>query len=501
MDLREAIVPGFRTTMAAYDSDVSPLRFGIVVGLWVAMLAAAVNIRTVSNDNFANVLIPVSLVREGNLDLDEFGDIIDGYTDTVAYWAVPTEDGIYSRYPIWAGVAAAPVFAPFAMLDMEAADEAFWLRVGRLAAMIACALFAGLVACTLRRFMPGSWAALLTMAAVMGTTVLHLLGSNLSNQTVALVCVAGLLALLTSPRMNHRRALAAGLLAGLSVASRLPVVFVALCPLGVFLSRSRWRRYLSSAALGVAVFPVLTAWYHTVVFGGPLATGYGAEPGEGFGGALLDGLAGLAVSPTCGLFVYSPFLLLGVAGAYRCFRQRAAEMSPVSCQWGLGRWVVLGIVGQWLLFSKWWAWSGALTYGGARMLAECVPGLVLLIGLSWRADLRRSLLVTAAFSVFVYLVGTVTYDVVAPMNVEKPPWDIREGLVAFYLDRFGFSSLLLATLRQGALLVGVFVVGGYMAGRLLGGDASCTDQSPERKRAGGNTHVLPTKTPRSRLGL
>jgi len=465
----DASVAGLRTTWAAYDSNASALRFGVVVGVWVAMLAAAVNIRTVANDNVANVLIPVSLVREGNLDLNEFGGIIDEYTDTVAYWAVHTDRGVYSRYPIWAGVAAAPVFAPFAMSGVAAADEAFWLRVGRLAAMIACALFAGLIACTLRRFMAGHWAALVTVAAVMGTTILHLLGSNLSNQTVALVCVAGLLALLTGERMNHRRALAAGLLAGLAVASRLPVVFVALCPLGVFLSRVSWRRYLPAVVVGATVFPALTAWYHTVAFGGPLVTGYGTEPNEGFGGAFWDGLAGLVVSPTCGLFVYSPFLLLGVVGAGCCLRPRAVGLDPASGHWGLGRWVVLGIVGQWLLFSKWWLWSGGLVYGGARMLAECVPGLVLLIGLSWRAGFRRSFLIAGAFSVIVYLVGTVTYDVVAPLNPEKPPWDIRQDFIAMYLGRFGFSSLLFASLRQGALFVGVFVVGGYMAGRLLVG--------------------------------
>ncbi len=400
------------------------------------------------------------------------------------------------------------------MSDVAAADEAFWLRVGRLAALIACALFAGLIACTLRRFLPGGWAALLTVAAVMGTTVFHLLGSNLSNQTVALVCVAALLALLTGSRMNHRRALVVGLLAGLAVASRLPVVFVALCPLGVFLGRTHWRRFLPVVVAGAAIFPALTAWYQTVAFGGPFATGYGAESNEGFDAVFWEGLSGMAVSPTCGLFVYSPFLLLGVAGAVRCFRRGASDVAHRD----LGRWVALGIVGQWLLFSKWWAWSGALVYGGARMLAECVPGLVLLMGLFWyglerrrsvrgdrgsgldragaMAGLRRSFLVAAAFSVFVYLAGTVTYDVVAPMNIEKPSWDIRQDFVAIYVGRFGLLSLLNAMLRQGALLVGVFVVGGHMAGRLLADDAVPSPSVVGSGAcAGGVSQVLPKRPP------
>ena len=126
--------------------------------------------------------------------------------------------------------------------------------------------------------------------------------------------------------------------------------------------------------------------------------------------------------------------------------------------------------------SKWWAWNGALVYGGPRMLAEAVPGLTLLIALNWRAFsraglggtwARRWLLWSGVWSVGLYLVGSVVYDAVAPGNPPKLNWDIRQDFIALYVARFGVSSLLINTLIQGAMLLGTVLLGGHLVARLL----------------------------------
>ena len=528
-----------------YDDCGSGLRFGIGVGVWVALLSAVVNIRSISNDNVPNVLIPVSLLREGNLDLSEFQAVVDGYKSTRCYWAVPTKRGLYSRYPIWAGVASTPIFAPFvafatdgppatARARLEASPEtrddphpvlteAQCLRIGRLSALIYCGIFAGALAVTARRFMPGRWAALLTVFAVLGTTLWHQLGSNLSNQTLPILCVMLVLAIVARPEMTRGRALAAGLLAGLAISARLPVVLMAAAPLGVFLSRVSWRRHLPFVLTGGAIFPILTLVYNAYAFGHPLSTGYGAEGHEWFDAPMWEGALGLLFSPTCGLLIYSPFLVLGLIAAYQCVRGRVAGETGE-----LGRWIVLGVIGQWLLFSKWWAWNGALTYGGARMLAETIPGLMMLIAVAWPVVMRRDireednqsrdrrywyrlgatggltaradtgsklpvapanqtvpvpagaripsrtltvekhwLIIAGVFAILLYLVGTVAYDAIAPSNPTKLNWDLRGDFIALYLRRFGLVPLLGATLKQGAMLAGTFLLGGYLVGRFL----------------------------------
>ncbi|MCG8409510.1 MAG: hypothetical protein MI923_30260 [Phycisphaerales bacterium] len=465
----------------SFDTGDTGLRWAIFIGLWCAMLAAVVNIRSISNDNVPNVLIPASLLCEGNLELGEFRPLKDGYQSTECYWAVETKQGLFSRYPIWAGVAATPIFAPFVVaaelfnLDSSIMEEKALLRIGRLATLIFTAVFAGTMAWTLRRFMPGSWAALLTVFAVLGTTLWHNAFSQLSNQTVPVTAVMLLLAILSLPEMTQRRALAAGVLAGLVVASRPPAVFVAALPLGLFISRAPWRRYLPVVVAAGLLFPGLTLLYNAHAFGAPLTTGYGGEASERFEAPMLEGLIGLMLSPTCGLLVYSSFLLLGFALRLRL----RPDNAPTPEANELARWIILGVIAQWLLMSKWWAWNGALTYGGARMMAETVPGLVLLIALQWptpnsstlhKRGLRAApgaLLITGAFSVLLYLVGTVAYDAIAPTNPDKLNWDIRQDFIVLYLHSFGTGSLLVGTLKHGAMLLGTFLIGGYLVSRFL----------------------------------
>ena len=458
----------------SYDSS-STTAYGLWIGLLVALCSASVNIRTISNDNIPNVLIPVSVLREGNLDLDEFRYLIDDTDQRVCYWAVETQRGRFSRYPIWTGIVASPFFVPVALFGPDRIAESLLLRVGRFAAVAACGLFAGFMAVALRRYVSGLWAASLTLFAVAGSTMQHQLGANLSNQTLPILCVGVLLWLLTSSNMTRARALCAGLIAGLAVASRLPIVFIALAPLGLFLSHTGWRRHLPFAAIGLLIFPGATLIYQAVAFDNPFQTGYGDEPGVGFTAPMAEGLSGLLVSPTCGLLVYSPWLIFGLVGGFQCLRGRGVDHDANA----LGRWLVLGVVGQLAVFSKWWAWNGALSFGGPRMLAETIPALTMLIALGdvlhkGRAEPRKrthgpmiALAVLGGVSILHYLTGTAVYDAVAPDNPAKPDWNISADFIALYVSKNGVASLASAAARNVGMFAMTLCLMGYMTLRLL----------------------------------
>ncbi len=456
-------------------SRSTTVAFGLWVGLFVALCSAAVNIRTISNDNIPNVLIPVSVLREGNLDLNEFRYLIDDSDQRVCYWAVETPQGRFSRYPIWTGIVASPFFMPVALFGSEQIAESLLLRVGRFAAVAACGLFAGFMAVALRRYVPGLWAATLTLFAVTGSTVQHQLGANLSNQTLPILCVGAVIWLLTTSNMTRARALCAGLIAGLAVASRLPMVFIALAPLGMFLSHEKWRRHLPFVAMGLPIFPGATLLYQAVAFGDPLQTGYGDEPGTGFTAPLAEGLAGLLVSPTCGLLVYSPWLIFGLVGGMRCWLGRGINPDGNA----MGRWLALGVVGQLLVFSKWWAWNGALSFGGPRMLAETIPALTMLIALGGvlrkgQSDPHKrangvaiALAVLGSASILHFLIGTAVYDAVAPDNPEKPDWNLSADFIALYVSKHGIGSLAGAAARHVGMFALTIGLMGYMTLRML----------------------------------
>lgn len=460
--------------LAALDECPSARRFAAIVGIWAALLAGVVNIRSISNDNVPNVLIPASLLRQGDVELGEFDAVVPARPGTVRYWAVSTPNGVFSRYPIWTGVAATPIFAPAVWLLGDRLDEAALLRIGRLAGLVGCGMYAGAMAAMLRRFVPGRWAAALTLLSILGTTLWHQIGSNLSTQSLPLACIAlTLLILATHDSPSRSRALAAGLLAGLAAAARPPAMFAALAPLGAFMACRDARRVLPFAGMGAAVFPVLTLAYNASVFGSPLATGYGAETAWGFKAPFIEGALGLLFSPTCGLVVYSPFLCLGPWAAMR----GPARPTGESFARRLSPWLLLGCAAQWLLFARWWAWNGALTFGGPRMLAETIPALLLLIAMHWRViaaspAARRALVSGGAISLVLFLVGTTAFDAVAPADPPKPNWDVRVDIAWLYVRRFGAVSLLAKCALNGLLLTIVFGAGGWLASRF------CRDDSP-----------------------
>ncbi len=473
----------FTSILTALDDCPSAGRFGIVIGVWCAMLAGVVNIRSISNDNIPNVLIPASLVREGNVELSEYDALMPARPGTVRYWAVVTPAGVYSRYPIWAGVAAAPVFAPAVWLLGDPAGpglgEAALLRIGRLAGLGFCGLYAGVMATLLRRFVAGRWAAGLTVLSILATTMWHQIGASLSTQTLPVVCIAGTLAAIATDNAPSRgRAWLAGLLAGLAVAARPPALFAAACPLGILFAGKAGRRALPWALLGAAVFPILTLAYNAHVFGGPLATGYGEETAWGFSAFMPEGALGLLVSPTCGLLVYSPFLVAGPVAAMLTLRQGVARMRPLAVC------LLIGFAGQWLLFSRWWAWNGALTFGGPRMLAETIPTLVLLIAMHWQqlaqGPVARRLFVAAGvYSVIVFLAGTSAFDAVAPLDPPKPDWDLRVDIVGLYVRQFGIAALVGKMMLNAAMLAAVLTAGGWLASRFC----SDVDRVPETQPA------------------
>ena len=128
------------------------------------------------------------------------------------------------------------------------------------------------------------------------------------------------------------------------------------------------------------------------------------------------GAYGLLFSPSRGLFVYQPFLILTVVGTI-LFARRLAEQ-PVF--WLVSGWLVLNL----LLISRWEVWWGGGGYG-SRLMVESLPGWVVLtamVGLALR-ETRNVILLRAvtigivalsAFAIFVHsvqgLYSRATFD-------------------------------------------------------------------------------------------
>src|SRR5262249_41557538 len=139
-------------------------------------------------------------------------------------------------------------------------------------------------------------------------------------------------------------------------------------------------------------------------------------------GSIPEGLAGLLVSPSRGLLVYSPVLLFALGGAVLAFGERVAPLL---------RWLA-GAAGASVLmlagFSVWW---GGHSFG-PRLLADVLPILALLLLPVWprlqgSRPLRAVFLVLLGLSVGVQVVGAFYHPSSRSLDWNTSPRDVDEA--------------------------------------------------------------------------
>ena len=157
----------------------------------------------------------------------------------------------------------------------------------------------------------------------------------------------------------------AGVAAGLAAVARPATAPAALLLVGYLVHRAarshpagnvaatETRQALRSV-LGLALTAGSGVLFNLMIFGsvGGGAAGRTSNWVEEFGapnmfaGSLLTGLAGLTVSPSRGILVFSPILVLALVGGYRVWRTRLATLSTREAQDAvlLGRYATLGSV-------------------------------------------------------------------------------------------------------------------------------------------------------------
>ena len=84
---------------------------------------------------------------------------------------------------------------------------------------------------------------------------------------------------------------------------------------------------------------------------------------------LLAALAGQCISPSRGLFTFSPFLLFSLAGMYLAFRR--------GWQTPLVYYLAAGVALHWMAISAFGDWTGGYSFG-PRYFSDVVPILIVL---------------------------------------------------------------------------------------------------------------------------
>ncbi len=387
-------------------------------------VALAVLAFVIYNVNFRDILIgdpvpttllPASLLREANLDLDEFRVLTEEepYVKTIMdlFGAFQTRDGhLVSSYPVGAAILATPVYAVFLLFESL---ETWWQYrlAGKLAASLIVALSAGVVFLAVEAIAGARAAWVLGPAYAFGTSAWTVASQAMWQHGPGMLClaIAVLMALHLERRPRTSVAVLMGAALGAAVLCRLLNIVPAIA-LGAFVLVRHWR-LLPSFSAPLLILGTWLIWYNVSTFGelmggyqaiyaAPIYLGAGLTPATAFSYPFWRGFAGIMISPSKGLLVFSPYLIFALVAVGSAWR--AADFP-------LGRYLCAWLAIMLLILSKNVHWWGGGTYG-PRYLSELLVPLTLLLAHLWpRIECRRSLMVTLgallALSVSTQIVG------------------------------------------------------------------------------------------------
>jgi hypothetical protein len=352
------------------------------------------------------------LLLRGTLTLNHIVGATPAYADRWGFILAPDRSyrSIYSPVPaVMAAAIAWPLWKTH-LIDIRAP-----LAPGLMAALTASVLvslavtFAFLSA---RQRLSRGRAILLAVGLGLGTGFWSTASQTLWQTETAVFGLALAVLGFAAPadRISGRGAVAIGIGLGLAGATR-----PQLAPLAAILLAGTWVRsrppHAAAATAIIAVFVAVLCAVNLRWFGHPL----GALPllqdlnsrvhatGASFRLAA-EGFVGLLVSPSRGLLIYSPVVLVAAAGIWRSFAE--GWRSPLV-------WCALALVAQYVLYASYAVWWGGHTYG-PRYLLDVLPVAVPLATVPmsrprWGRFARFGMAAALAWSITVAATGAFCY--------------------------------------------------------------------------------------------
>ena len=395
-----------------------PLRTALLVGLAV-FLVYLTNLRPMGAwDSVPARLLPFSILRQGNFDLDEFQWL--RRLDPHPYFLRQAANGHWvSLYTVGVPLLVTPLSMPVVwwLQHNQISDDDVRFRLAtvmmeRVGAAAIAATSVALVFLAVSSFASTAVAAGVALAYGLSTSLWSVGSQALWQHGAAALALAGLsLSLLAAD--TRRNAAAAGGCAALAVLVRpTMLVFAALALL--FIWRERRRRLLAFLSLPTLGMLFLLAYNLRLLglFGGAYQRGRFTAPDPAR-------FLGLLFSPSRGLFVYTPAALLAVLGMVQPDRRAPRCLA----------YLPFGAAAYLLLYSCWTGWWGGHCYG-PRFLTDVLPALALcavpVVQRWWPHRWGRlAIVLLVTWGVVVQVIGVYCDDRSwdkLPKSVDATPW-------------------------------------------------------------------------------
>lgn len=385
-----------------------------------------------AQDVVSAALVPASLLNRGNFYLDQFRRYVtNNYPDP--YFVAEVNGHLVARTTIVSGILALP-FVGWGQTTGWIRHTHQLLDLARLTAALITALTVVAFFFAARELNDHSTATLTTIAFAFGTGVWSTAASGLWQHTPSILFQSIAFGFLwRGIRAGADAAAPAGLFFSLATITRPPVLLIA-----IIFALYFWLRFRSAfIRFAVWTLPPLAfaLYYNTTVNGSPLVFGYQDIGAQNFGLPKWESIQGLLFSPSRGLFVFSPFLLLAPIGVW--------QAKPRHFFWfaALASIAYIGLLAAWGSLGGW-------AYG-ARMMTDLLPVLCLMIIPAvaritgkWRGVIWGIVLIAG----FGQSLGIWDYGLRFHRDSPGNLWSVAESEPLFYLrlyvamiqDYFGF---------------------------------------------------------------
>lgn len=426
------------TTSTRKGHDPRRTAFWLVL---VAFVLYNANLRSITSfDTNPTRYLPISIIKEFDLDLDEF-PFLHKYPEwwhrdknALPSYLVDVRGHYMSRFPVMPAILSVPVYAIPVALGLTAGNtsaldythtEIVGTLLSKISASLAVAFSVGILFLTLLRLTTQTAALGVALVYAFATSSWSVSSQGLWQSSISQPLLALTLYFFVLGRVDSRNVVYASIPLALSVACRQPTLIFALA---FFIYVARYHR---TKLLAFSIFPVvlgglLLAYnlYYFESLAGPYSRAGGVVK---LTTPQWNAFLGLLISPSRGLFVYSPVLAFAFVGlvSVLCERQDPLLTSAASAS--------LVLI---LLYSAWSSWHGDFSYS-YRFLVDLLPGLSLFLAVTWNwvtaQGWRKNLFVASVvFSVFVQIIGSFFYPCgwfETPERANSRPerfWDWRD---------------------------------------------------------------------------
>ena len=332
---------------------------------------------TTSTDSAWTIHVAASILREGNINLDEYRPLMNLQLD---YRLREFRGHIYDYYPVATPALVAPVVwlanrvyalgHPsdfYAYLSQHAPDDRT-ARLEKLAASGFVALAAVFMYLVARARLPTAASMGISLLFAFATSMWSTASRALWQHGPSALFLAMALYLLVVAVDKPAAIFCTGLILAGAYLIR-PTNSLSVAFIGVWFLMSRRRRFWLFAAGALVVFIpfLLQNW---ITYGNVLPP-YSYQLFERLGTprSFGEALAGTLISPSRGLFIFTPLFGFCIYGAYRLIRRGRLSLDAVE------PYLIAIIVGHWITTSLFEDWGGAWSIG-PRYFVDITPYLV-----------------------------------------------------------------------------------------------------------------------------